>query len=318
MTFAVSIAIDAGQTGMKIRVQGGGAAPQDILLSGLRTDTPILPQLAEATRAVLRQVDRPLEHVSAGVSGLTSKDADAQKLSALLRDAHPRQVMLAHDSVTSFLGTLGSARGAVIASGTGVVTLGVGRRRVARVDGWGNIMGDAGSGYWIGREGLDAVMRAFDNRGEPTKLESAVRERWPRLEDAYIDLQADPERVRIVASFARVIAELAPVDEVCAGICVHAGRELALSVSAALRQVIETDDPVSGVHLVSAIGGVFASPMVRSPFEDHLRGTLPGVHFEAAHGSGLDGVAALASLDSSHPLRTLVSVAGPAHGTPIY
>ncbi len=47
--------------------------------------------------------------------------------------------------------------------------------RVARVDGWGNIMGDAGSGYWIGREALDAVMRAYDGRGPQTALTDVVR-----------------------------------------------------------------------------------------------------------------------------------------------
>ena len=75
-------------------------------------------------------------------------------------------------------------------------------------------MGDAGSGYWIGREALDAVMRAHDGRGEPTALTAVVRERWPDLESAYIDLQAAEDRVRVVASFANAVSDLAATDSI--------------------------------------------------------------------------------------------------------
>ena len=65
--------------------------------------------------------------LTAGISGLTDRDADAGALLELLRDTGIREAVLAHDSTTSFLGALGDARGAVVASGTGVVTLAVGR-----------------------------------------------------------------------------------------------------------------------------------------------------------------------------------------------
>ncbi|MCA1845918.1 MAG: hypothetical protein LC792_22560, partial [Actinobacteria bacterium] len=35
---------------------------------------------------------------------------------------------------------------------------------VACVDGWGHLLGDAGSGFWVGRKGLDAALRAHDGR----------------------------------------------------------------------------------------------------------------------------------------------------------
>ena len=163
--------------------------------------------------------------------------------------------MLAHDSITSFLGALGDVSGAVVAAGTGVVALGVGRHSVARVDGWGNIMGDAGSGYWIGREALDAVMRAHDGRGGPTALTDVVRERWPDLESAYIELQAAADRVRLVASFAQPVAELAATDPIAADICRRAAGELATTATAALTG---TAEPGDGDRAVCAIGGIFS------------------------------------------------------------
>lgn len=93
-------------------------------------------------------------------------------------------------------------------------------------------MGDAGSGHWMGREALDAVMRAHDGRGQATALTAVMQRRWPDVEEAYIDLQSSPDRVR-------TIAELASTDPVAHAICVAAARELASSTEAALRRVVD-------------------------------------------------------------------------------
>lgn len=301
-----ALAIDAGQTGMKVRVHRDGARVLDRVMPGVRTHEPLLPQLAAVARTVADETGDSFEVISTGVSGLTSRESDAAALMALLTDLGARRVILAHDSVTSFLGTLGDARGAVVAAGTGVVTLAVGRSAVARVDGWGNIMGDIGSGYWIGREGLDAAMRAYDGRGDETALLDMLRERWPDPASAYIDLQSDSRRISVVASFAEHVAKLAPSDTVAARICLRAARELTVSVVTALTRVASDpdDEPV-----VSAVGGVFRSAVIRERFEELLTESVPTVKIEPAHGDGLDGAEQLQRLVERHPLRSLISVA---------
>lgn len=308
---AVRLAVDAGQTGTKVRVEGGGRASIDRLYPGVRTNEPLLPQLARIAEALHQEVEEPLGVVALGVSGLTGPDADAGHLLALLGALGTRQVLLAHDSVTSFLGSLGDTRGAVIAAGTGVVTLGVGPTRVARVDGWGNIMGDAGSAYWIGREALEAAMRAYDGREAPTALVDVVRTRWPQIEDAYIDLQSDPDRVRVVASFAEAVTALSATDATAAQISLRAARELSRSVIAALERVAESGEADALEH-VSAIGGVFRSPQIRTRFEELVHEARPSVLIESAHGTGLDGAALLPTLAAGHALRGHISVAASA------
>jgi N-acetylglucosamine kinase-like BadF-type ATPase len=248
--------------------------------------------------------------LTAGVSGLTSGEADAGALLSHLNKDGLRTVMLAHDSTTSFLGALGTSRGAVVAAGTGVVTLAVGAERVARVDGWGNVMGDAGSGYWIGREALEAVMREFDARGPETALRAVAEARWPDLAEAYIDLQADSDRVAIVASFAEHVARLAnDGDAVAQRITVLAGGELAYSVETALRRVRDgAADPLEQ-FAVCAIGGVFRSAHVRMAFESHIAASELNVTLIEADGDGVDGAIALAELPPCHPLAPSVSVA---------
>ena len=166
-------------------------------------------------------------------------------------------------------------------------------------------MGDAGSGYWLGRAALDAVMRAHDGRGPETALTGVVRSRWPELEDAYVQLQSDPAKVSVIAWFAEAVAARAATDAVAARICREAAEELALSAVTALRRVGTDAAPV-----VSAIGGVFRGALVRETFEEAVRSVHPGVRFEAPHGTGLDGAAALVSLPAEHPLSALVSAAG--------
>lgn len=298
------LAIDAGQTAIKVRLD----APDhrdDLVFRGIDTHEPLLPQLARVVDEAVARMHGAPELVTAGISGLTERDADAGALLALVDGTGIRGAMLAHDSTTSFLGALGRRRGAVVAAGTGVVTLAVGAHAVARVDGWGYIMGDAGSGYWIGREALDAAMRSFDGRGPATALYDAVRDRWPDLAQAYIALQSDDDRVRIVASFAADVARLAMEgDAVARAITTRAARELATSVTTAIGRVRDAEETFA----VCAVGGVFGSAPLHDAFAAAV--TVPGVELVPPLGTAIDGAVALADLAPAHPLTSAVQRAG--------
>ncbi|WP_028707758.1 N-acetylglucosamine kinase [Propionicicella superfundia] len=295
------LAIDGGQTAVKVSHAG-----RRLSFPGLRTNTEIMPQLAEVVSAVIPAPGPSDWTVAVGTTGLTRAEGDPRILLELCRARGVGRVILAHDSVTSFLGAVGFRRGVVVASGTGVVTFGVGADSVARVDGWGNLMGDVGSGFWIGRSGLEAVMRAYDGRGPATAITELATERWPDLSQAYIELQGNPGHVRLVASFAKGIACLAETDEVAAAICRRAGEELALSARTAVSRIGEAASPRPVVCLV---GGVFRSRHVRESCIAGLRREWPRFEpFEAA-GDGLVGAEALASLPADSPLSSSVAVA---------
>ena len=56
--------------------------------------------------------------------------------------------------------------GVVVIAGTGSIAYGRNERnQAARAGGWGYMLGDEGSGYWIGRAALRAVLREADRRG---------------------------------------------------------------------------------------------------------------------------------------------------------
>ena len=182
----------------------------------------------------------------------------------------------------------------MVAAGTGSIIFAVGPTSVARVDGWGHLVGDAGSGYWIGRAALDAVLRAYDGRGPGTALSAPVTADFPELDQMYLALQGDPDRVRRIASYARVVADLAASDEVAGAIVARAATELAESVATALERVGAAPDAP-----VCPLGNVFRGKSLAAGFAASLEARRPQVRLVAPAGNGLDGAALLATATGS-------------------
>src|SRR6184192_4367337 len=64
----------------------------------------------------------------------------------------------------------------IVLAGTGSVAFGRNDAgEEARAGGWGPIIGDEGSGYFIARTGLSAILRAYDGRSKPTLMTELLR-----------------------------------------------------------------------------------------------------------------------------------------------
>lgn len=298
------IALDAGQTGMRLRYTGSGHN-LETSTAGILTDRPLMPQLAAAILEFSKANNLSPSEVGVGTTGLVSPEAE--ELLGLLAGIGVSRVAVAHDATTSYLGALGDRSGAVIASGTGVVTLAVGASDVARVDGWGYLIGDAGSGFWVGRAGMLAAMRAFDGRGEPTTLLERLVARFPDPAAAYVELQCDGRRVSRVASFSKQVDEAAAEgDQVAMRILIEGAGQLSESVLAGLRRVglLGTEPPA-----ICALGKVFSSPRILGQFVENLRGEWPSLELTSPAGNGLDGAGLTVAVPPSSPLSKLVATA---------
>ncbi|MFJ5271727.1 N-acetylglucosamine kinase [Streptomyces sp. NPDC088358] len=87
-----------------------------------------------------------------------------------------RTIGVSSDIEAAFASAPGTpADGLALVAGTGAVATRVaGRRCTATVDGDGWLLGDDGSGFWIGRGAVRAALRMADGRGGPTTLARAV------------------------------------------------------------------------------------------------------------------------------------------------
>lgn len=301
------LSIDGGQSGMRLRFAHAGR-DREAETPGVLTDRPVLEQVAGAARAFAREHGVEVTELAVGLSGLTPEAAQPGPLLESIADLGVRRVAVAHDSVSGYLAANGDHPGVVLAVGTGVVALAVTMRGAAKVDGWGSLLGDAGSGYWIGRAGLDAALRSYDGRGGATVLAALAAEAFGPLDELYMRMQGDDRRVSRIASFARSVVESAESgDRVAAGIVGAAARELAHSAAAAL----ERAGHASGDAVrVSAVGGLISGSA-------HMRGALVAALAERGRGEGLaaplgapiDGVARLLDVSAQHPLAAMISVA---------
>lgn len=109
--------------------------------------------------------------VVAGAGGVDTP-ADAARLEALIRSvsgvSSEVPVTAVHDT-RLILAAGGHTTGIAVIAGTGSVAWGIdstGRER--RAGGWGHLLGDEGSGYWLGREAVRTVLRANQREPEAT------------------------------------------------------------------------------------------------------------------------------------------------------
>ncbi len=137
---------------------------------------------AAIRRAITQAVNRarvdPAQIVGAvlGIAGVDSP-SDEQWFQAQLADLHlPASTRVVNDLVPAWASGTGCGQGMVIIAGTGSNCLGVNADGQAwRAGGWGHILGDEGSGYWVGLHAMNAAIRYRDGRGPATRLLEDVR-----------------------------------------------------------------------------------------------------------------------------------------------
>jgi N-acetylglucosamine kinase-like BadF-type ATPase len=162
-------------------------------------------------------------------------------------------VEVVDDLETAFAAAPGSPPdGLVQIAGTGAVAGRVANhRRTALADGDGWLLGDAGSGFWLGREVMSAALRALDGRGPWTSLVESVSAHYlgapggpylaverpggaecMRLRNAVVPRAYAEPPVRLARLSPLAVAAEAAGDEVATALLDDAADELAATVSA--------------------------------------------------------------------------------------
>ena len=113
--------------------------------------------------------------VCLGIAGVDRVD-EMRTVSAIMRRiGYKSRVLVVNDALIGLVAGARDEPGIAINAGTGSIVYGRNANfEAARAGGWGHMIGDEGSGYWIGREALAAVMRAADGRGPDTGLTGEI------------------------------------------------------------------------------------------------------------------------------------------------
>jgi N-acetylglucosamine kinase-like BadF-type ATPase len=221
---------------------------------------------------------RPLEPaaICLGVAGVDRFDEERTVRAIMRRLGHKSRVLVVNDALIALVAGACDAPGVVIIAGTGSIAYGRNARdEAARAGGWGHMIGDEGSGYWIGREALAAVMRAGDGRGPVTQLTDDVL--------AHFDVKGVSRLPRIVydrESPRTAVAALGPIvnraaaegDAVATRILERAAEELVLAARSVVTQLEMRGDAFT-FYLA---GGVFRSvPWLASDLPHRLVEVAP-------------------------------------------
>ncbi|MFC4061702.1 N-acetylglucosamine kinase [Planomonospora corallina] len=178
---ALVVGIDGGGTGTRcvVATHGGEVAGRGHA-GGSNALSSAAPEAAlrTALRAALGGL--PADRVTAGVFALAGSGPAGERAGAMVAEvwracglAGPPVVV--PDTLAAFAGATAEPSGTVLVAGTGAVATRVTEWRLtARADGYGWIVGDEGSGVWIGRRAVRAVLAALDGRAGPTALRDAV------------------------------------------------------------------------------------------------------------------------------------------------
>ena len=219
-----------------------------------------------------------VSQVKSVVAGLTGagRQADQDRMRDAFSEyagnlgARFENLRIESDARIALEGAFEGASGIILIAGTGSIAFGkTAEGEIFRVGGWGRVVGDEGSGYTIGREGLTAVSKEMDGRGKKTLLTELVAQKFGLSSQERI--VADVYRNNFdVASIAPLVIEGASKhDQECERILNRAAFELSEHVRAlTLRMERATRGPRQKLPL-SFIGSLLTQESVFSKIVKH-------------------------------------------------
>lgn len=177
--------------------------------------------------------------------------------------------VVVNDVVGAWAAATGATPGVGAISGTGSNVLGVGPDgRSWRAGGWGHVLGDEGSGYWLAVRSIKAALHERDGTGPATALSAAALRFFgtPDIETLASLVYSKPLSKGELAAFAVETARAANEgDAVATGLYEQAARELAEQIKAAIRETsLQGDFPVGLIGGGFKAGAVFVDPLAEA------------------------------------------------------
>lgn len=172
-----------------------------------------LVKLINALKLESKGIFREVKQVYAGMSGVAHPTAkkEMEKLIASLFSSTAKVTVHTDAFIALYAGTLGKP-GVVQIAGTGSITFGLNEKGVSgRVGGWGYLIGEMGSGFAIGRDGLDSAFLAHDGLGGATELTNRLLDHFqmPSLPDIVHSVYQHHNVKELLASLSKLVINAA-------------------------------------------------------------------------------------------------------------
>lgn len=269
------LGLDIGGTSSRARVVADGIVEAEARAASASLTAAGSDSAAAALGELLAQLPAgaPFDAVCAGSAGSNvpgAREFLAERLAPLTRTG---TVIVVNDAML-VLPAAGLDEGVAVICGTGSIAVGTWQGREARSGGFGYLLGDEGSGYWITRAAVRALLDRRD-RGVPlgvlgeVLLTAAGASHIDELHRMFYD-HPHPQR------WARHAPLVLDADDPAArSITVEAAQALAALATSAMRRL---DGPAGhpGALPVVLGGGLMGHPRLRDAAVIATGGALPG------------------------------------------
>ncbi len=203
-----------------------------------------------------------------GTAG-AGREKERKMLVRMIKDiGFTQRLIVTDDVITAFHGGVGENEGIIIISGTGSICFGKNSKGESfRTGGWGYIIGDEGSGYYIGRRILNTIMRSYDNREGYTVLTPLVLSRLNlnNPEDLVKYVYRSRTEVREISELAKLADDACDLGDTTAeNILKDTARELFCCVKTVIERLKFSDKRIT----IAVNGSVLVkSKYVRNEFD---------------------------------------------------
>lgn len=288
--------ISASQPCYYLGVDGGGTKAEFLLaddsaelarvrvgsIKVLNTPAAIAEEnFAHAIQKLEQQSGIPLIKVSRTCIGTAGYSAPS--VIAWLREQHARHIggelILCGDEEIALDAAFQGGRGILALAGTGSNVIGRtadGQR--AGAGGWGPVLGDEGSGHWIGLRAVRALFRAIDE-GRSTTLENAVLAAWKLTSREHLIQVGNTAPLLRFAELTREVVACADAgDPIATEVLRDAGEQLARFVAIVVRRMSQLEPEPFVVPEVAIAGSILQNiGAVRAAMTEALRRLWPGI-----------------------------------------
>ncbi len=274
-----------------VHIDQAGPSNQD----AVGAEAAVRALLASAGRA-LERADIGDDQLAAAVLAVAGTDTDA--IVRHVRAARSDDWIVVNDVVGAWATATGARAGVGAISGTGSNVLAVGRDgRAWRVGGWGHLLGDEGSGYWLGIASIHAALADRDGSGPATALSGAAVEFFDveRVEQVAPLVYSKPLTKGEIAKFAIETGKLADAgDAVACELYRRGAAELGEQIVTAIGETDLGDDdepfPVGLIGSSYKAGAVFVEPLV-----EKVHATAPSARVSVVDAAPVCGALRLAA-----------------------
>lgn len=217
---------------------------------------------------------RDLSRVCIGISGASIAGV-VNWVQRVIHELVPGEVRVVGDDIIAHRAAFGAMAGVLVIAGTGSIAYGRNESgETARAGGWGPVVSDEGSAFWIGREAVSVALREHD-LARDNGLLFTITECWNVSSTDELVRMANTDRGVHFSQLASAVADSAEKGDATAqAIMARAGKELAGLAGAVITRLW----PVNAVVRVALAGGVLqGSSLVRRAFQESIRTGYPNV-----------------------------------------